>query len=246
MDSQEFVHLHVHSEYSLLDGASRIQELVSEAKRQGMSALALTDHGAMYGAMSFYRECLKQGIQPIIGVEVYITNQPLDEKMMKNKQELFHLVLLAETYQGYQNLIKLTTKAHLEGFYYKPRVTKEWLRTYSQGIIALSACLAGEVQQALLSDQQERAKEIITEHQEIFGAENYFLELQDHGMAEQRKVNLRLIQLAEDRKIPLVVTNDVHYTFREDAVPHDCLLCIGTGSKVKEDQRLKFQVLNSI
>ncbi|WP_025028380.1 DNA polymerase III subunit alpha [Caldalkalibacillus mannanilyticus] len=240
MDSQEFVHLHVHSEYSLLDGASRIQELVSEAKRQGMSALALTDHGAMYGAMSFYRECLKQGIQPIIGVEVYITNQPLDEKMMKNKQELFHLVLLAETYQGYQNLIKLTTKAHLEGFYYKPRVTKEWLRTYSQGIIALSACLAGEVQQALLSDQQERAKEIITEHQEIFGAENYFLELQDHGMAEQRKVNLRLIQLAEDRKIPLVVTNDVHYTFREDAVPHDCLLCIGTGSKVKEDQRLKF------
>jgi len=240
MNSLDFVHLHVHSEYSLLDGASRIQELVSQAKKHGMSALALTDHGVMYGALSFYKECKKQGIQPIIGVEVYVTNQDLHEKMTKNKQELYHLVLLAENYVGYQNLMQLTTKAHLDGFYYKPRITKEWLQAHSEGLIALSACLAGEVQQALLHDEKSKAIQIIKEHQDIFGPQNYYLELQDHGMAEQRKVNARLVDIAQELNIPLVVTNDVHYTFQEDAVPHDCLLCIGTGSKVNEDERLKF------
>jgi DNA polymerase-3 subunit alpha len=236
----DFVHLHVHSEYSLLDGASRIVELVTEAKRLGMKSLALTDHGVMYGAIPFYKECIKQGIQPIIGVEVYVTNLDLHERMTKDKQELYHLVLLAQNFEGYQNLIKLTSRAHLEGFYYKPRVTKEWLKEYGQGLIALSACLAGEVQQALLHDQGANAEQIIREHQNIFGEENYFLELQDHGMAEQRKVNARLIQCSSELNVPLVVTNDVHYTYQKDAVPHDCLLCIGTATKVKDEHRLKF------
>jgi DNA polymerase-3 subunit alpha len=240
MNQHNYVHLHVHSEYSLLDGASRIEQIVNEAKNQGMNSLALTDHGVMYGAIPFYKACLAHQIKPIIGVEAYVTNQALDEKMVKGKQELYHLVLLAETYTGYQNLMKLTTQAHFEGFYYKPRMIKEWLREYGEGIICLSACLAGEVQQALLHDQTEKAKSIALEHQQIFGRDNYFLELQDHGMAEQKKVNARLIQLSQETGIPLVVTNDVHYTYQKDAVAHDCLLCIGTAKKVQDEQRLKF------
>lgn len=240
MSHQEFVHLHVHSEYSLLDGASRIEELVAEAKSLGMRSLALTDHGVMYGAIPFYKACLAQQIKPIIGVEVYVTNQALDERMVKGKQELFHLLLLAESLEGYQNLMKLTTKAHLEGFYYKPRVTKEWLQEYAKGLICLSACLAGEVQQALLHNEGEKAKQAALELQQVFGKENFYLELQDHGMAEQKKVNARLIQIAEELNIPLVLTNDVHYTYQKDAVAHDCLLCIGTAKKVEDEQRLKF------
>lgn len=240
MNHQEFVHLHVHSEFSLLDGASRIKELVAEAKSLGMKSLALTDHGVMYGTLPFYKACLAQQIKPIIGVEVYVTNQALDEKMVKGKQKLFHLLLLAESLEGYQNLMKLTTKAHLEGFYYKPRVTKEWLQEYSKGLICLSACLAGEVQQALLHNEREKAKQIALEHQQLFGEENFYLELQDHGMAEQKKVNVSLIQLADELEIPLVLTNDVHYTYKKDAVAHDCLLCIGTAKKVEDEQRLKF------
>lgn len=240
MQKMDFVHLHVHSEYSLLDGASRIGDLVKEAKQQGMRALALTDHGVMYGAISFYKTCKAHQIKPIIGVEVYVTNQSLDEKMRKGEQQLFHLVLLAESIEGYQNLMKLTSKAHLEGFYYKPRVTKEWLRSHSKGLICLSACLAGEVQQALFHSQTQKAKQIALEYQEIFGKGNFFLELQDHGMMEQKKVNANLIPLSEETNIPLVVTNDVHYTFEEDWVSHDCLLCIGTGKKVEDEHRLKF------
>nr|WP_202080765.1 DNA polymerase III subunit alpha [Caldalkalibacillus salinus] len=237
---QDFVHLHVHSEYSLLDGAGRIEQLVETAKAQGMQALALTDHGSMYGTIPFYKACKQHGIKPIIGVEAYVTNQPLDRKMVKGEQKLYHLLLLAETYEGYQNLMKLTTKAHLEGFYYKPRVIKEWLAEYHQGIIATSACLAGEVQQALLNDEEEKARQIALEYQNIFGRDYFYLEMQDHGLAEQKKVNHRLVQLSEETGIPLVVTNDVHYVHKKDAVAHDCLLCIGTAKKVKETERMKF------
>ncbi|GAA0354433.1 DNA polymerase III subunit alpha [Bacillus horti] len=240
MEGQEFVHLHVHSEYSLLDGASRIDQLIQEAKRLDMKALALTDHGVMYGAIPFYKACKANGLKPIIGVEVYVTNAPLEERATKGKLKLHHLLLLAENYEGYQNLMKLTTKAHLHGFYYKPRVTKEWLQKHHKGLICLSACLAGEVQQALLTGQPDEAKAIALEHQQIFGVENYFLELQDHGMSEQKILNQRLMKLAQETGIPLVITNDVHYTLKKDAVAHDCLLCIGTGKKVAEDDRLKF------
>lgn len=240
MSTQKFVHLHVHSEYSLLDGASRIEQLVEEAKRLGMEALALTDHGTMYGTIPFYKACRRHGIKPIIGVEVYVTNQPLEERATRGKLELFHLLLLAETVQGYQNLMKLTTKAHLQGFYYKPRVTKEWLQEHHHGLICLSACLAGEVQQALLHNRYDEAKQIALEHQQIFGQNHYYLELQDHGLAEQKIVNQRLLRLAQETGVPLAATNDVHYTFKQDAVAHDCLLCIGTGKKVKEEDRLKF------
>lgn len=238
--NQRYVHLHVHSEYSLLDGASNINQMVQEAKRLGMPALALTDHGNMYGIIPFYKTCRAHGIKPIIGVEVYVTNQAITEKVRKAEQDIYHLLLLAETNEGYRNLMQLTTKAHLEGFYYKPRVTKQWLREHHQGLICLSACLAGELQQALLHNQYAKAKQIAKEHVEIFGPEHYYLELQDHGMLEQKKVNTKLIQLAEEMGIPLVVTNDVHYTYKRDAVAHDCLLCIGTGKKVKDELRLKF------
>ncbi|EGL82108.1 DNA polymerase III, alpha subunit [Caldalkalibacillus thermarum TA2.A1] len=240
MQHTDFVHLHVHSEYSLLDGASRFTELVKEAKRLGMKALALTDHGVMYGTIPFYKACQAEGIKPIIGVEVYVTNKPLDEKVKKGEEHLYHLLLLAETYEGYQNLMKLSTKAHLEGFYYKPRVTKHWLREYHRGLICLSGCLAGELQQALLAGDVERARAVALEHRDIFGQDHYFIELQDHGLPEQKKLNPRLIRLAEELDIPLVVTNDVHYTRAEDAVAHDCLLCIGTGKKIQDDHRLKF------
>lgn len=240
MQTKDFVHLHVHSEYSLLDGACRIKDLVSEAKRQGMKALALTDHGVMYGAISFYKACLEEGIKPIIGVEAYVTNQPLDEKLKKGEQELYHLVLLAENMTGYRHLMKLTTKAHLEGFYYKPRVTKEWLRQFSEGLICLSGCLAGEIAQKLLKDEYSKAKEAALEYLDIFGAGNFFLELQDHGLLEQKKVNVQLLRLSEELGLPLVVTNDVHYIYQEDAFTHDCLLCIGTGKKMADSERLKF------
>lgn len=240
MSQPRFVHLHVHSEYSLLDGANPIEKLVGRAKELGMTALALTDHGVMYGVIPFYKACLKAGIKPIIGVEVYVTNRPLEERVKKGENHLYHLLLLAENDTGYQNLLKLTTKAHLEGFYYKPRVTKAWLQEHAEGLICLSGCLAGELPQALLADQWDRAKEIALEHQAIFGRHRYFFELQDHGLPEQKKVNVRLVALAEELGIPLVVTNDVHYLSAQDAAAHDCLLCIGTGQKLKDEHRFKF------
>lgn len=240
MQTMDFVHLHVHSEYSLLDGASRIEELVLEAKRKGMRALALTDHGVMYGSLNFYKTCLAHEIKPIIGVEAYITDKPLDEKLSKGEQGLYHLVLLAENMIGYRNLMKLTTKAHLEGFYYKPRLSKEWLREHHEGLIGLSACLAGEIPQALLDNDFQKAKQLAMEYLQIFGRDHFFLELQDHGLREQKQVNAGLIRLAEETGLPLVLTNDVHYTHRQDAVSHDCLLCIGTGKQIEDEHRLRF------
>ncbi|MBA4495273.1 DNA polymerase III subunit alpha [Paenactinomyces guangxiensis] len=240
MGDKSFVHLHVHSEYSLLDGAARIEELVQAAKEQGMKALAITDHGAMYGVVPFYKACLNEGIQPIIGCEVYLTGGDYRERPSLREQKIYHLLLLAETDEGYKNLMRLTSEAHLHGFHYKPRIDKSLLRRYSRGLIATSSCLAGEIPQAILNDQISHAKRLAEEYRDIFGAENFFFELQDHQMREQQKVNRQLIALSKEMGIPLIATNDVHYTAREDHEVHDCLLCIGTGRKLADEDRMRF------
>lgn len=235
-----FVHLHNHTEYSLLDGAARIKNLVQRAADLKMSALAITDHGVMYGVIDFYKACLRAGIKPIIGCEVYVAPHQRTDKVAGRDDANFHLVLLAENEQGYRNLIKLVSMAHVEGFYYKPRVDKEILRRHAEGIIALSACLAGEVSQHLLQDQLELAVQSAREYEEIFGKGNFFLEVQDHGLDEQRKVNAGMWQVHERTGIPMVATNDVHYVQREDAFVQDALLCIQTGKTLEDTSRMRF------
>jgi DNA polymerase-3 subunit alpha len=235
-----FVHLHVHTEYSLLDGAARIEKVVKRASELGMSALAITDHGVMYGVVDFYKACLKAGIKPIIGCEVYVAPNRRTDRVPGRDDANRHLVLLAENEEGYRNLIKIVSAAHVEGFYYKPRVDKELLRSHSKGIIALSACLAGEVSEYLLNNQFEMACQSALEYQEIFGKGNFFLELQDHGLEEQRKVNIGMYHVHEKTGIPLVATNDVHYIGREDAFVQDVLLCIQTGKNLADTSRMSF------
>lgn len=235
-----FCHLHVHSEYSLLDGASRVEALAKKAKELHMDSLALTDHGVMYGVIPFYKACKAHGVKPIIGMEAYVVNGDLSARPSREEHKIYHLVLLAETYEGYQNLMRISSIAHTEGFYYKPRVNKEVLRQYAKGIIALSACLGGEIQQLLLQDRISEAVIAALEHRDIFGADNFFLEMQDHDIFEQKKVNQHLIQLSTKTQIPLVVTNDVHYVEKEDAKTQDVLICIGTGKKLSDPDRLRF------
>ncbi|SDI28553.1 DNA polymerase III subunit alpha [Desulfosporosinus hippei] len=235
-----FVHLHNHTEFSLLDGAARIKNLVQRAVELKMSALAITDHGVMYGVIDFYKACKQAGIKPIIGCEVYVAPNKRTDKVQGKDDSNYHLVLLAETEQGYRNLIKLVSMAHIEGFYYKPRVDKEILRKHAQGIIALSACLAGEVSDYLVHDQLETAIKTAREYEEIFGKGNFFLELQDHGLEEQRKVNQGMWRVHESTGIPMVATNDVHYVNREDAFVQDALLCIQTGKTLEDTARLRF------
>jgi len=236
----DFVHLHVHSEYSLLDGAARIEALVLKAKVLGMNALAITDHGNMYGAIPFYKACKKAGIKPIIGCEVYLTTGSRKERIPIQEQKIYHLLLLAKNNVGYENLMKIVTIANLEGFYYKPRADKEVLRSNSEGIIALSSCLSGEVNHLLINQQYEQAKKAALEYQEIFGEDNFYLELQDHDLAEQKQVNTQLSRLSKETGIPLVATNDVHYIEQEDAIIQDVLLAIGTGSTITNNNRLRF------
>ncbi|WP_411345818.1 DNA polymerase III subunit alpha [Paenibacillus sp. WLX1005] len=233
-----FVHLHVHSEYSLLDGAARIQDLVSRAAENGMTSLALTDHGVMYGAIPFYKACLQHGIKPIIGCEVYYTAGSRREKAARKDQPIHHLLLLAKNETGYRNLMKLCSIGHLEGFHYKPRIDGEVLRQYHEGIICLSACLGGEIPQHLLNNEPEKAKQAAQRYLDIFG-EDFYIELQDHGLAEQKKVNPLLIQLARELHVPLVATNDVHYLTEDDAKTQDVLICIGTGKTVDDESRLR-------
>ena len=222
-----FTHLHVHTEYSLLDGSNKIKEYVSRVKELGMDSAAITDHGVMYGVIDFYREARAQGINPIIGCEVYVApNSRFDREVGSDEDRYYHLVLLAENNQGYDNLMKIVSKGFVEGFYYRPRVDMEVLETYHEGLIALSACLAGEVQRYLLRGMYEEAKEIALKYRRIFGEENYFLELQDHGIPEQRTVNQQLFRMSRETGIPLVATNDVHYTYEDDVASHDILLCI--------------------
>lgn len=236
-----FCHLHVHSEYSLLDGAGKIESLVHKAKQLQMDSMALTDHGVMYGIIPFYKACKAHGIKPILGMEAYVVNGDLSARPSREQHKIYHLVLLAKDYEGYQNLMRITSVAHIEGFYYKPRVNKEVLRKYSKGIIALSACLGGEIQQFLLHDHISEALRAALEYQDIFGPDNFYLELQDHGIFEQKKVNQLLVQLSQQTGIPLVVTNDVHYVEREDAKTQDVLLCIGTGKKLSDPDRMRFE-----
>ncbi len=237
-----FVHLHVHTEYSLLDGSNKITEYVARVKELGMDSAAITDHGVMYGVIDFYREAKKAGINPILGCEVYVApGSRFDREITGGDDRYYHLVLLAENNTGYANLMKIVSKGFVDGYYYKPRVDKELLRQYHEGIIALSACLAGEVQRYLARGMYEEAKEQALVYQDIFGKGNYFLELQDHGIPEQTLVNQRLLQMSEELGIELVATNDVHYTYAEDEKPHDILLCIQTGKKLADENRMRYE-----
>ncbi|MFR5602171.1 MAG: DNA polymerase III subunit alpha [Lachnospiraceae bacterium] len=237
-----FTHLHVHTEYSLLDGSSKIRELVAQARDLGMDSIAITDHGVMYGVIDFYRAAREIGIKPVIGCEVYVApGSRFDRETVSGEDRYYHLVLLAENNQGYQNLSKIVSKGFVDGFYYKPRVDYEVLETYHEGVIALSACLAGEVSRYLERGMYEEAKKAALRYEGIFGKGNYFLELQDHGIPAQKNVNQGLIRLSRELGIELVATNDVHYTFAEDAAAHDILLCIQTGKKVSDENRMRYE-----
>ena len=238
----EFTHLHVHTEYSLLDGSAKIKELVKRAKELGMKALAITDHGVMYGAIDFYKAAKAEGIKPIIGCEVYVApGSRFDREVVKGEERYYHLVLLAKNLKGYQNLCRIVSKGFTEGYYYKPRVDMEVLSEYSDGIIALSACLAGEVATYLRKNQYELAREAAQKHVQIFGEGNYFLEMQDHGIPEQRTVNAGIMRLSNETGIPIVATNDSHYINAEDAEAHDVLLCIQTGKLISDTDRMKYE-----
>lgn len=235
-----FVHLHVHTEYSLLDGACRISELVAQAKKHKMPALAITDHGVMYGAIQFYKEAIRQGVKPIIGCEMYVARQSRLDKSSQRKETPHHLILLVKNNEGYKNLIKLVTLSYLEGFYYKPRIDKEILREYSSGLIALSACLKGEISQCILQKNIKKAKEVALDFLDIFGEDNFYLELQKNGIPEQEIVNENLIKLSQELSIPVVASNDIHYINKEDARAHEILLCIQTATNLSDPKRLKF------
>lgn len=237
-----FTHLHVHTEYSLLDGSNKIKEYVARVKELGMTAAAITDHGVMYGVIDFYRAAREVGIKPILGCEVYVApGSRFDKDNSQSEDRYYHLVLLAENNEGYANLTKIVSKGFVDGFYYKPRVDLEVLETYHEGVIALSACLAGEVQRNLVRGRDEEAEKAALRYQEIFGEGNFFLELQDHGIPEQRFVNQKLLGLSKKTGIALVATNDVHYTYREDEEPHDILLCLQTNKKLDDEDRMRYE-----
>ncbi|MFZ7104673.1 MAG: DNA polymerase III subunit alpha [Peptococcaceae bacterium] len=236
-----FIHLHVHSSFSLLDGACRLDKLIEEAKAQNMPALAITDHGVMYGVIDFYKACKKAGIKPIIGCEVYVAPNSRFAKRPNMDDSPYHLVLLAKNDKGYKNLIKLVSLAWLEGFYYKPRVDKEILAQYSEGLIALSACLAGEIPSLLMNNKYEEAKDSALWHRQVFGTGNFYLELQNHGLKEQMPVNTQLAKISEETGIPLIATNDVHYVTAADAKVQDVLMCIQTGKILTDENRMKFE-----
>lgn len=238
---RNFAHLHVHTEYSLLDGAGRVEGLVARAKELGMESVAITDHGVMYGVVDFYKYAKKYGIKPLIGCEVYVAPRKMCDRDPKLDSNQFHLVLLAKNEEGYSNLIKLVSMGFTEGFYYKPRVDIEVLRKHSKGLVALSACLAGEIPENIVKGNYEAAKKAALSYNEIFGEGNFYLELQDHGIKEQSLVNQEVIRLSKETGIPLVATNDVHYVEKEDSAAQDILLCIQTGKTVLEEGRLKFQ-----
>ncbi len=237
-----FTHLHVHTEFSLLDGSNKIKEYVARVKELGMDSAAITDHGVMFGVIDFYKTAKAAGINPILGCEVYVApNSRFDRESSHGDDRYYHLVLLAENNQGYQNLMKIVSKGFVDGYYYKPRVDMEVLETYHEGIIALSACLAGEVQRYLVRGMYEEAKEVAYKYEHCFGKGNFFLELQDHGIPEQKTVNNQLLRLSQDTGIELVATNDIHYTYADDAEAHDILLCIQTGKKLSDENRMRYE-----
>ena len=237
-----FVHLHVHTEYSLLDGSNKIKEYVARVKELGMDSAAITDHGVMYGAVDFYRAAKAEGINPILGCEVYVApNSRFDKELTGGEDRYYHLVLLAENNTGYANLMKIVSKGFTEGYYYKPRVDMEVLNRYHEGIIALSACLAGEVQRYISKRLPDEARKAARKYEACFGRGNYFLELQDHGLPEQKFVNMELLKMSKELDIPLVTTNDVHYTYASDADSHDILLCLQTGKKLADEDRMRYE-----
>lgn len=235
-----FVHLHVHSEYSLLDGMCRVKELPKRAKELGMDSIAITDHGVMFGAVNFYKECKAQGVKPIIGCEVYVAPRSRTDKQSGIDDRYAHLILLAKNQKGYENLIKLVSLSFTEGYYYKPRIDTEILEEYSEGLVCLSACLAGSINQAILQNDMEKAKEIALWHKRVFG-EDYYLEIQNNGLAKQVLVNQKLIEMSHELNIPLVATNDAHYLKKEDSYNHEILLCIQTGKKMTDEDRMRFE-----
>jgi len=239
MKKREFVHLHTHTEYSLLDGSGKISKLIKRAKELGMTSLSITDHGAMFGCVEFYKKAKEEGIKPIIGCEIYVASKSMDIKTNDRENRNHHLVLLVKNETGYKNLMKIVSEASIRGFYYKPRVDHEYLKNHSEGLVALSACLAGEVSYNLNIDNKEKAKEAALFYKEVF-KDDFYLEVQYHGMQEQLKVNKELIKLSKEIDVPLVATNDVHYITKEDYLPHDILLCIQTGRTVDEENRMKY------
>jgi len=235
----KFTHLHVHSHYSLLDGLPKIDELVNYAKQLGMDSLALTDHGVLYGAVEFYKKAKEKGIKPIIGCEMYMALERMDQRRINIDDKRYHLILLVKNEEGYKNLVKLITKAHLEGFYYKPRIDEELLAQHSKGLIGLSACLMGKIPQLILANKIENAKKQAKKYQEIFGQGNFYLELQNHPhIPEQEKVNKTLIDFSKELNIPLVATNDSHYLKPEQAEVQDILMLINTGADSNDPERL--------
>lgn len=239
-EKKDFCHLHVHTEYSLLDGFSRLDKLISRVKDLGMTACAITDHGSMFGVVDFYKKCKSAGIKPIIGCEVYLAPRDMESKDSTLDKYSSHLILLAENNQGYKNLIKIVSDAYVDGFYYKPRTDKDHLRRYSEGIICLSACLNGEIPKAILARNFDRARSLAQEYIDIFGKDNFFLEVQDHKLAEDKEVNAGLLKLSKEMDIPLVATNDAHYVYREDAKIQDVLMCIQMQKTLDDPSRMKF------
>ena len=240
MAERQFTHLHVHTEYSLLDGACRIDQLFDRVKELGQTAIAITDHGVMYGCVDFYKAAKKAGIKPIIGCEVYVATRTRFDKVARIDGNR-HLILLCKNETGYKNLIKMVSAGFIEGFYSKPRVDHELLEQYHEGLICLSACLAGEVPQALLAGDYDRAKEIALWYNNLFGHGNYYLEIQDHGLEEQQTVLPQLIRLSKETGIPLVATNDAHYLRKEDSKMQSILICIQTGKTVNDQDRMEFE-----
>src|SRR5436189_5056947 len=242
MSHADFVHLHLHTEYSLLDGACRLDRLMDRAHELKFGALALTDHGVLYGAIDFYQAARQKGVKPIIGCEVYVApGSRFEKKTSTGGRDVYnHLVLLAKDEVGYKNLIQLATAAHLEGYYYKPRIDKELLAKHKEGLIALSGCLASEIPEWIQKDQLAKARDAIDWFKQVLGPENFYLELQNHGIAEQAKVNRQLIPWAKEFGLKLVASNDVHYVERTHSDAHDCLICIGTQSLLSETKRMKY------
>ncbi|MCI0405047.1 MAG: PHP domain-containing protein, partial [candidate division Zixibacteria bacterium] len=239
----DFVHLHNHTTYSLLDGAIKIDDLMARAKEYGMPALALTDHGNLFGAIEFYKSAKKHGIKPIIGCEAYVAPESRHKKepLRGFPDAGYHLILLAKNLAGYRNLVKLSSAGYLEGFYHRPRVDKELLRTHSEGLVCLSSCLNGELPAQLRNSDFKRAREVAKEYADIFGKENFFVELQDHGISEEDRIRGKLAKIGQELEFGLVATNDCHYLRRVDAAAHDALLCIQTGKVLTDTDRLKYE-----
>ena len=240
MPRDSFVHLHLHTEYSLLDGSIRMKELMKKAAEFEMPAVAITDHGNLFGVIEFYQEAQRAGVKPIIGCEVYVAPGSHKDRPPSRRESAYHFTLLAENEIGYRNLVKLVTTAHLDGFHYAPRIDKALLAERSAGLIGLSGCLAGEINSAIQANNIEKAKQSAAEYRDILGAENFFMELHDHGMEEQKMCNTALVQIARDLGVGMVAANDVHFLRRSDHQAHDVMLCIGTGKMVQDEARMHY------